>query len=137
MRIEYASKSEKLIIHPPFYICLQQHNILLQIATKLFSENKNTNGKKAVEKSCLAEQGREVAGTPQKRKGPLAYKCRRFLQSITPGSTDLYWSDTEYVIFQVNSWLSAPEISHFSLLKETFNDIIIQHSPQNAEMKLT
>lgn len=54
--------------------------------------------KKHIEKSAEKEQDTTVL----RRKGPQIYKCRRFMQSIVPPNREFFWSDTEYVIFQVN-----------------------------------
>ncbi|VDN98238.1 unnamed protein product [Rodentolepis nana] len=75
-----------------------QHTILLQIATKMFSEN----DKKEMEKSHDNMLEKEEDPSVLKRKGPQVHKCRRFIQSIVPPNKDFFWSDTEYVIFQVS-----------------------------------
>nr|CDS33061.1 BTB (POZ) domain containing 6 [Hymenolepis microstoma] len=75
-----------------------QHTILLQIATKMFSEN----DKKEIEKSHENILEKEEDPSALKRKGPQIHKCRRFIQSIAPPNKDFFWSDTEYVIFQVS-----------------------------------
>ncbi|VDD76407.1 unnamed protein product [Mesocestoides corti] len=78
-----------------------QHNILLQIATKMFT--KNETSKETTDSSEKEEvEFLESNGSSPKRRGPLLHKCRRFLQSITPPSKEAYWSDAECIIFQVS-----------------------------------
>lgn len=80
---------------------MQQHALLLQIATKIFAGSDEKQADKSSEITC-SEREEDVGTGTLKRKGPQIHKCRRFLQSIAPSNKEAFWSDTEYVIFQVS-----------------------------------